>query len=250
MITNLEIQHHYALQDQSWQPHKGLNIITSTNGGGKTSLLEYIYQQNKTPSTIIRKVFHSVNQFECMTHLYKNERSDLQKNYKSWIQHENYQNFQTEHLTLFSFDGGDGKEVDECNKFLKNLGLHIELINWKHNYGKIQFRRTQNSKTIEFSQISTGEKTAFILWLILESNPKPNVILFDEFDSAIDEDIVSDFYKRLITLSEQGEGVQIFIATHRMSHIDFTNESDINKYCDKYSKWSIDNGAITQIFND
>lgn len=231
----ITIETHHILKNQTWNPNTGLNIITSKNGGGKTSLLQYIFSKNEN---ISNRFFDSVDRFECKTdlalYMYTNPH--------------NLNDFGQVYLILYSLRDSDESKVVECNEFFQELGLHIRIDNWTRNSGRIRFAN-HTGNFIAFNQISTGEKTAFILWLIMQSNPKPKILLLDEFDSAMDEDIVSNFYKHLITISEQG--IQIFIATHRRKSL-VLDEQNIRNNSDgtsKYTRWRITDGIIKEDIN-
>jgi ABC-type multidrug transport system ATPase subunit len=230
MIEQINISGHFILKDQIWKPlPKGVNIITSVNGGGKTSLLKLILEQYRKQLTI-RKISQSITQFEVRDDLadYKQFHYNF-KDFENELKYgstEYQQNFMTDYKTLLELRSASEQEVRECNEFFEGLNLQIRIDDWTRNSGQIRFYRKESpNKHIAFGHISTGERTAFLLWLIMRSNPTPQVILLDEFDSGMDDDIIPPFYEQLAALGSQ---VQIFISTHRKNSLNFTHESKKN----------------------
>ncbi len=95
----------------------------------------------------------------------------------------------------------------------------------------------------------TGERTAFIFWLInIQTHYKLQVLLLDEFDSGISDDAIPKFYELLTNFSKK-YGVQIFITTHRKNSLNtFTEETKgavgvntfgLDQNQPKYKIWNI-----------
>jgi len=62
-IKEVVVQNHKTLPNQCWKPNVGLNVITSNNGGGKTTLLEYIHAKyNRTHN--IKALLTSIHNFK------------------------------------------------------------------------------------------------------------------------------------------------------------------------------------------
>ena len=70
------------------------------------------------------------------------------------------------------------------------------------------------SRNIPLERITDGEKTLFVLWLILQNVEKYDVLILDEFDAHLSEENNIEFDKILDNLVNNG--LQIFIATNRM----------------------------------
>jgi hypothetical protein len=105
----------------------------------------------------------------------------------------------------------DDALLKDCNAFLEKLKLKIRL-NETIVKGGVLYFITNNGVGLSLTNISTGEKTAFILWLIKNAQIKPDVLLLDEFDASMDDEIIWEFYKILQEISKE---TQIFIATQR-----------------------------------
>jgi recombinational DNA repair ATPase RecF len=238
-IDKVIIKEHEILNDQVWVPNEGLNIITSKNGGGKTSLLRYINEKYKE-SHNIRHIFDHTSSFPTLTDvaLYRNEHNynQLDINYQSSLRHaSSYQNFVPVQKAMYEIrNTTNDSAIIDCNKFFEKSSLHIRIADWSKNYGRTLF--ISNGKEVEFKNISNGEKTAFILWLITRENPKPNVLLLDELDSSMNDDVLGDFYGHLQNLSKE---YQIFITTNRWRY--HTGLTD-NK---QFTFFTIKDGTVT-----
>ena len=101
--------------------------------------------------------------------------------------------------------------IEECNHFFTKLKLKIQLSESNLLTGFLVFKSQNKMKGLTLNEISTGEKTAFILWLITKAKNKPDVLLLDEFDSHMDKEVGLAFKEILQQLSKQ---TQIFITTH------------------------------------
>ena len=249
-LSELTIKGHFALTDQTWRNiSKGLNIITSVNGGGKTSLLQHIFNTHHK-EYVIRNISHNITQFVVKQDLgdYKHivDASFLDDDrFTNMLRspHSSYQNFYNDYKTLLELRDVMEDVAVECNKFFADLGLKIRIQDWTRNSGRLRFyRENKPNSLIEFANISTGERTAFVLWLIMRSNPTPQIILLDEFDSGLDDDIMPNFMENLVKIAEKG--VQIFISTHRKNSLSrFTTETKKNNSdgTSKYTIWNINN---------
>ncbi len=268
-MNTLKIKGHFTLTDQTWENiNKGVNIITSVNGGGKTSLLQHIFNTHHK-DYVIRNISQNIAHFDTQEELadYKERFGYLLNQETSWEfylkkpqrvfnprllprfrREDSYQNFMTDYKTLLELRDAEEEVAVECNNFFDGLGLKIQIQNWTRNSGRLRFYRKNKPETlIEFANISTGEKTAFVLWLIMRSNPTPQIILLDEFDSGLDEDSIPKFVENLVKIAEKG--VQIFISTHRKNSLSsFTTETKKNNSdgTSKYTIWNInsENGII------
>ncbi len=213
-IDKIEIRDHDSLLNQDWTPHTGLNIITSKNGGGKTKLLEYIYGKYHSKDRNIKALLTSIHNFKNYL-----EIKDYAK--KNMIPPESRQ-FEEEYEMILKLQT-EQSLINECNAFLSSLGLHIKLYDAMVKGGALYFQSRNNIVGLPLKSLSTGEKTAFILWLITKCQKIPNILLLDEFDSSMDDDIVLNFYEILESMSHK---TQIFIATHRERYLVYTKEKN------------------------
>lgn len=237
-IKKIIFEGHEVLSDNGnnpWIPNQSLNIITSKNGGGKTSLLRYINERyNNNENNIIRFISTSISSFRSSLYLNEYRQHSLRG-----IRPVIYREYSPEYKFISElYDREEHGEnlLDDCNAFLNSLSVNIQLESYMINAGRLRFINIRNNAKLSIDEISTGEKTAFILWLITKSEPKPNVLLLDEFDSSIGHNIVRDFYNKLVDFSQQYK-IQIFIATHRV-----TNQT--LPTTDKFTKWIIEDGMI------
>ena len=201
-IEKIEFKNHELFAKQIFIPHKGLNIITSSNGRGKTRLLKYI-SQNYNKKHNIKSLLASIQHFKNFTTI-----DDYAK--KTTRPPESRQ-FSEEYEIILKLQS-DSEMIDECNSFFTNLKLNIQLNKTVALGGLLYFLSRNNKKFIPLDEISSGEKTAFIFWLITKVKNKPDVLLLDEFDSHMDEEVMNEYNNILQELSKE---VQIFIATHR-----------------------------------
>ena len=144
--------------------------------------------------------------------------------------------------------------IDECNKFLTSLGIPTQLHMANTEGGWLVFRNPRHiSKyAISLEEISPGERTAFILWLLTKNPTKPNVLILDEFDAHLsfagcilqegeEISIVRMLYDHLIK-HFINQGTQIFIATNR-------SIPDLSRYGNIYKKFSIRDGKLSDTTN-
>ncbi len=200
-IKEVVVQNHKTLPNQVWSPYSGLNVLTSNNGGGKTTLLEYIYAKyNRT---------HNIKALLTSIHNFKNY-IEIKHYAKKNMRPPETRQFEEEYKTMLNLQA-DEALLKDCNAFLKKLKLKISLNEAVVKSGVLYFI-TNNGVGLSLTDISTGEKTAFILWLIKNAQKKPDVLILDEFDASMDDEIIWEFYKILKEISEE---TQIFIATHR-----------------------------------
>lgn len=231
-ITSITIQENEFLKDCHQFPvNAGLNIITSKNGGGKTKLLEYIYKNYPK----VRKISTSVQHFKCFEEIDKYEKMPSKD-----IRPPESRQFIDEYKAI-TYLPRNAKIVQQCNEFFENLKMDIRL----HNVSVVElyrllFKHTKvdTKKPLKLSELSVGEKTAFILWLITQQEQKPSVLLLDEFDSTINEDVLDKFYEILLILSKE---MQIFITTNRWKDLASLNGKE-------YTKYRINDGRITNEF--
>ena len=225
-IEMITIKDHEFLKDQKWIPNEGLNILTSRNGGGKTKLLEYIASKYHI-NYDIQNISTSVQNFRSLedTEQYRKTKNMRPLEVRQFVRPYDV----ITHLP-------DNKElIQKCNVFFQELALDVRLDEDFVQSYRLLFRHTRikTKRPLTLSQLSTGEKTAFILWLIMQENPKPDVLLLDEFDSSMDDDNISEFYKAILLLSKN---VQVFIATHRTKEL--VTDDQERKW------WRINNGVI------
>lgn len=247
-IEKIEIQGNGVLKSDTWNPHAKLNIIMAGNGGGKTTLLRGIYES-----------YHGKKKQDGTTITIHSMLASIQ-HFKTWEEIDRYVNtsalrppasreFNNEYKTLLRLTD-DIELVKECNAFLKSLGLKIQLSEHQAESGWLLFRNPSHTskKTIGMEKIAPGEKTAFILWLLIKSEKMPDVLLLDEFDahlSGYDGALVEGeriqirkmLYIKLIE-NFVNKGVQVFYATNN-------TPPDLSKYSNIYSTWVIKDGKIT-----
>ena len=233
-IDKIAIKGHVILKDQTWPQNgklnQGLNIITSKNGGGKTKILEYIANKYRVNHNITH-ISASVQHFKCIEDIAQYGKP------KKAIRPPEARQFV--HLYPVITHLPSNKElIQDCNSFFVRLKLDISLDeNFVQGY-RLLFNhpRCKDNKRLPLSELSTGEKTAFILWLMMHENPKPDILLLDEFDSSINDDILQIFYRQLQELSKE---CQIFATTNRWR---YSNDFLDNKH--NHLWHTIENGEI------
>lgn len=228
-IDKVIIKEHEILNDQVWVPNEGLNIITSKNGGGKTKLLEYIANKYRVNHNITH-ISASVQHFKCI------ERIEEYGKTKKLTRPPESRQF-THLYPIITHLPSNKALINECNGFFERLQLDISLDEGFVEGYRLLFNhpRCKDNKRLSLNELSTGEKTAFILWLMMHENPKPDVLLLDEFDSAINDDLLQIFYRQLQELSKE---CQIFATTKRKVEI-------LPEY-----KFVIENGKIEKYAKD
>lgn len=201
-ITEIEITDHLIFKNQVFRPFSGLNIITSNNGGGKTKLLEYISYTYRDRFNI-KSLLTSIHNFKDYTSIddYISKKS---------MRPPQAMQFKEEYNVLAKLPNNPSM-IKACNAFFEKLQLKIRLYDNMISAGTLYFQSRGIQKAIPMNQISTGEKTAFILWLITQSDVKPDVLLLDEFDSCMDQNVLTELHNILRNI----EGVQTFMTTHR-----------------------------------
>lgn len=256
-IDKIEIQSNGILKSDTWTPHPKLNIVMAGNGGGKTTLLRNIYEsyhgKKKQDGTniIIHSMLASIQHFKTWEEIDKYINT-------SALRPPAAREFNNEYKTLLRLTDNISL-IKECNAFLKSLGLKIELSEHHAESGWLLFRNPNHTskKTIGMEKIAPGEKTAFILWLLIKSERMPDILLLDEFDAhlsgynrAFIEGEPIQIRKMLyIVLIENfvKKGVQVFYATNN-------EPPDLSTYRDSngksmYTVWAINDGKITQSKN-
>jgi predicted ATPase len=198
MITEITIAKHEYLQNQTWKPHKGLNIICGKNGSGKTSLLQELAKQQGKIKHLLAPIqeFASHINIEDFTKPHKGKQRVFAEEYQTIIQ-------------LL-----DNEKLEkECNEFFKKFAIPTRVDT--HN-GWLFFNNPSRkpSRNIPLERITDGEKTLFVLWLILQNVEKYDVLILDEFDAHLSEENNIEFHKILDNLANNG--LQIFMATNRM----------------------------------
>jgi predicted ATPase len=206
MITEITIINHEYLQNQTWKPHKGLNIICGKNGSGKTSLLQELVKQQGRIKHLLAPIqdFASHINIEDFTKPHKGKQRVFAEEYKAI----------TEMLD------------SQCNKFFESLKISIRV---DCHAGWLFFENPNRkpSRNITLEKITDGEKTLFVLWLILQNVKKYDVLILDEFDAHLSEENNIECYKILDNLANNG--LQIFMATNRM----VGNWKIVNQYVEK-----------------
>lgn len=199
MIAEIKIENHGYLQNQTWKPHNGLNIINGRNGSGKTFLVkELAKQQGK-----IKYLPYAVQSFAQYSNIdafavpQKKPQSTFNEEYKVI-------EMLAENIPL----------IQECNSFLRQFNC-TELFESAVESGWLFFRNEKctGRRAVTLETITDGEKTLFILWLILQNIKNYDVLILDEFDAYLSENNCVELYKILDNLANSG--LQIFIATHR-----------------------------------
>lgn len=97
--------------------------------------------------------------------------------------------------------------IIRCNEFLSSFSLNIRLHETNAESGWITFKSEKEKLTRHISNISEGEKTIFILWLILEASNQS--LILDTCDSLLPEEALKIWCKYLNTVSEKGKNVYI-----------------------------------------
>jgi len=231
-IKKIIFEGHEVLSDNGnnpWIPNQSLNIITSKNGGGKTKLLEYIASKYRVNHNITH-ISASPQHFRCFEQIVEYSKA------RKLTRPPESRHF-THLYPVITYLPGNKELIQSCNAFFNKLTLDISLDEGFVQGHRLLFNhpRCKDNNRLALSQLSTGEKTAFILWLITKSEPKPNVLLLDEFDSTINDDVLSAFYGQLQMLSKE---CQIFITTNRWRYHEGLTDNKQFKF------FTIDDGTV------
>jgi AAA15 family ATPase/GTPase len=200
-INRIEIQDNGVLKQQSFKPDPCLNIITGSNGSGKTLLLKSIIDTYSKEHKI-KSLLASVQHFKAHPEIEK---------YNAYIDND----FQDEYKTITKLTNNQDLIAD-CNQFFSKLGLSIRLNLNNAESGWLLFNNLNHkSKTsIPIDKISAGERTIFILWLLTKNDNKPDVLILDDLDAYLNESLTSQLYT-LIVDNFVKNGVQVFLTTNR-----------------------------------
>ena len=237
VIDKIIIKNHSdnILKDFIWDERTGLNerlnIITSKNGGGKTKLLEYIASKYRVNHNITH-ISASPQHFRCFEQIVEYSKA------KKLTRPPESRHF-THLYPVITYLPGNKELIQNCNAFFNKLTLDISLDEGFVQGHRLLFNhpRCKDNNRLALSQLSTGEKTAFILWLMMHETQKPDVLLLDEFDSTINDDILDAFYGQLQMLSKE---CQIFITTNRWGYRKDLTENE------NFQWFTIDDGEITK----
>jgi hypothetical protein len=79
------------------------------------------------------------------------------------------------------------KLIESCNNFFKDLKIPTRLNTNNAETGWLLFSNPnhKSKKTIPLEEISPGEKTAFILWLLIQTEQKLDILILDDFGAHL-----------------------------------------------------------------
>lgn len=206
MLELIKINTNGVLQEQSFKPSEGLNIITGANGSGKTSLLQSIVNQGQKECNI-KSIFASIHHFT--------SHAEIQQyaNIKTTTADKD---FKQEYATITSLTNNRDL-INDCNNFFQALNIPTRLNIENTESGWLLFNNPnyKSKTTITLDKISPSERAIFCLWLLTKNNTKFSVLVLDDFDNHFDEVLLSKVYAIITDEFVDKRGVQVFTATNR-----------------------------------
>ena len=136
------------------------------------------------------------------------------------------------------------------NKYIKSLNKDFEIdydipdeFGLKH---KVSIRNSKTGDKIEFTSLSTGEKTFLRVLLVAFSNDlgmlsKPDVILLDEVDSGLHPTMMKDFLCHIKRIFIEELNIKVILTTHSPTTVALVDEQSlyfVDKNCPRVRKIS------------
>jgi ATPase subunit of ABC transporter with duplicated ATPase domains len=177
-IKTIEVQNSGVLDKQTILPHAKLNIIRGANGSGKTTFLNCIIEQY-SKKLKIHALMASIQHFKSF------QRIEQYANTSS-IRPPVARAFSNEYQTILKL-ADNKKLIEDCNRFFDEIKIPTRLHTQLTEAFWLLFRNPQHKskRAIPFEEISPGERTAFVLWLLIQSQNKADVLILDEFDAHL-----------------------------------------------------------------
>jgi len=246
-IETIRIEDNGIFKAQTIKPHPNLNIIVGKNGSGKTTFLRNLVEKYSGKYTI-RSLLASVQHFKSFIEI---ERYENTASIKPTISRQ----FLEEYTTITRLID-DAKFAKECNEFFDSLAIPTKLHISSTEAGWLLFRnpRHKSKKAISLERISPGERTAFVLWLLIKNAKNYDILVLDEFDAHLsfmssvtiggEELSVHTLMYKYIVQHFVNNNVQVFISTNR-------TVPDLSRYGKspvfEYKKFVIRNGIFEEI---
>lgn len=206
MIKRIKVDNLWGERSVDWCPSRQVNVLSGTNGTGKSTILRSVYSlfSNGSLSEQYLQLFDSLEVELEDGSMYSSAvpfdpdsvQGNVLSNLCSW---DSYSTADTLSFTA------DEKFCDIIDDYLKLTRKTIV-----RNTSEVQFS-LPSGKTISFPMLSSGEKELLKIMVLASFATQQDVIILDEPENSLHFDWQKNLVSSILELSS---GAQIILSTH------------------------------------